>query len=60
MKGLTDITYIVSEDRYNEIVCKINGKNIYIPVLGDINPESTKQMLDIVNDLIQRELKLCE
>ena len=59
MKGLTNITYIISEDRYNEIVCKINGKNIYIPVLGDRTPKSTEQMINVINDVILREL-LCE
>lgn len=60
MKGLTNITYVINENRYDEIVCKINGKNIYIPIIGNVRSESDKQMIDVINDLIQRELLLNE
>lgn len=62
MKGLTYIWYSKNDitRTFNEIKCTINDKKISIPVVADIDPDRTEQLIDVINTLIQRELKLCE
>ena len=55
--GLTYIVYKRADGSYNEIQMTINGKSFSVPVIGNIDAARDKQLCEIINNLIKRELK---
>lgn len=55
--GLTHIVYKRADGSYNEIQMTINGKSFSVPVVGSIDAVRDKQLCEIINNLIKRELK---
>ena len=53
MTGITSIEYQVRDKTYDRYVVVINGKTIYIPVIGNMIADNEVRTCQMLNDLIK-------